>query len=172
MIKDFTAIEILNGTSNFQSTILNEIKSLTRSVNFTALSEYSYVNVNDKHITISLVHVEDADTVVAINVFRDRVSLWYSSCEIAFENDETFDILYFTKFYQKCLSGEYVTDDFYYKEKLLFSITTLLEEQCIVPSTMFYKLYVFLFKRQIVKKTVSYQSFIIDYRSLKASSSD
>lgn len=159
MIEDFTAIENLNGKSNFQTTVLNEIKSLTSKVNFAVLSEYSYVDVNDKHITISLVHLKDADTIITINIFRDRVSFWYGSCEIIFENDETFDILYFKKFYQKCLLGDYFTEDFYYKRKHLFSVTNLLDKQSITPISMFYKFYFFLFEKQIIMKRVSYYSF-------------
>jgi hypothetical protein len=159
MIKDFTAIESLNGKSNFQSTILNEIKSLTSEVNFAMLSEYSYVDVNDKHISISLVHLKDADTIITINVFRDRISFWYSSCDIVFENDETFDIVYFKKFYQKCLLGDYFTDDFYYKGKHLLSVTNLLGQRCTIPFSMLYKFYFFLFEKQITMKRVSYCSF-------------
>ena len=164
MISDFSILKGVSPASSFQSLILKNIIGFLSKIDVSVLSETSFIELLDsKMITVSLVHKDDADTIVTLNVFSEHATLWYTSCDIYFDDySGDFKINEFKKIYKNCLSGKYETIEFYLKNKLIYSSTSLLdyEKTCIVPNVLFSKFYKKMFKGKFIEKRVRFKSFI------------
>jgi hypothetical protein len=161
MITDFDKLTNVSGSTHFQSVILKNIEELLDQIYLTVLSTYSYIEIKKNVIIVSFVHKQDSDTIVTLNILESHATLWYSACNIYFDKD--LDINYFKQIYKNCLLGNYETTDFYLKKKIIFSSTTLLNnniEKCIIPRTFFYKVYIWLYKKNFTLKKIKYKSFL------------
>ncbi len=160
MIQDLKSISSGKKTTHFQSSLLSKIAPLLEKVNLDDLRNTSIVEANDYVITISLVHKDDMDTIITLNISRDHASLWYTSCDLYVSDD--FDMDFFYEIYEKCLYGNYETNDVYYKKKLIYSVTIINESDitCTLPYSFFYKIYIRYFKMSLTYKTIKFKSFI------------
>lgn len=162
MIESFNQIEHYTKLTKFQSNILDSILPLLLKINLSDLSDYSFINESNNCINISLVHKDDNDTNITLNVFEGHVQLNYTSCVISYEDN--FDIEEFSNIYKSCLLGNYTLIEFYVGRKLILSKTssenTHLNE-FIIPHTVFYKAYFWYYKNKFVFNTVNFKSFII-----------
>ncbi|MGF7080065.1 hypothetical protein [Mucilaginibacter sp. UYCu711] len=158
MIENFLQLKSNSVKSDFQFLILRNIEEMLDGVNISLFSQHSFIDTTKDSITISLVHKDDSDTIATLNIFTDRISLWYGSCEINFDSFD-LDINYFKDVYQDCLNGNYITTDFFLRNKLIYSSTTLTTsgKKCLMP--FFYRLYIKFYQRKFTSKQVHYKSF-------------
>ena len=167
MIKDFNTLKSLKNISSFQHSIIRSIEDLLNRIDLDQLHEKSFIEITEKYIAISLLHVKDNDTIITINILRERVSLWYSECELKFNKDpdiiSNFDLPVdqFHLTLENCLKGNYYADDYYYKKKRLFSVMHLggVERTQTVIINIFYKFYVWFYKSEITFKRDNYLAF-------------
>ena len=160
MIENFNELKEAR-ISYFKSFVLNSIEELLDRVDISSLSRNSYIEIKKNVVIISLVHKDDNDSIVALNILEDHVTLCFSDNEIRFEK-ENIDLSYLKDLYLKCLIGGYETTDLYYKEKLIYCSTILIGTDIIrsVPRSLFYRVYIWFYKKDLVAKIVRFKSFI------------
>ncbi|ASU35278.1 hypothetical protein MuYL_3393 [Mucilaginibacter xinganensis] len=158
---DIDKLKRNSNKSKFQSWILDNIEMLLNQIDENTLSNESSVEADGQLMTIYLVHKMDSDTIVILNILKDHVSLWVGENNLYF--DINSDINYFKDIYLNCLKGDYETTEYFFKDKLIFSITYLLkynDVQFIKSHTFFYPFYKWLYKGKFILKHSKYKSFI------------
>lgn len=161
MIESFYQIENYRRQSKFQSDILNAIFPLLLKINLDDLSSYSFIKKTNDYVSISLVHKDDTDTNITLNVFKDHVNLNYISFINGYDDD--FDITEFSNIYESCLLGDYSIIEFYAGRKLILSRASSENPHLdgdILPNSIWHKLYFWLYKDKFVLETVKFKSFI------------
>jgi len=157
----------LKKISSFQHSIISSIEDLLNRIDLYQLHEKSFIEITEKYIAISLLHVDDTDTVVTVNILREHISLWYSEWELRFNNDPEITSPYdlplnqFHLILENCLEGDYYVDNYYYKDMRLLSTMHLAGIERIPTRTIsiFYKFYLWFYKKKITVKRHIYLSF-------------
>src|ERR1700744_5237231 len=103
MIENFDELKETR-ISYFKSLVLNSIEELLDRVDINIISENSYIEIRKNIVTISLVHKDDNDSIVTLNILEDHVTLCFSDNEILFEKED-IDLDYLKDIYFKCLVG-------------------------------------------------------------------
>lgn len=160
MIENFSELKEAR-ISYFKSLVLKSIEETLDRVNLSILSTNSYIEISKNIVIISLVHKDDKDSIVSLNILEDHVTLCFSDNEIRFEK-ENIDLDYLKGLYLKCLTGEYETTDLYYKEKLIYCSAKILDTDIIIrtPRSLVYTIYVWFYYKYLITKTVKFRSFI------------
>lgn len=164
MINDLTILRQIAKTTKFQSLILANIDGFIDNIDLLILDDHSFINIDSGNlITLSLLHKEDIDTNVTLNIFADYATLWYTSCKIHFDDyTGAFDVDNFREIYKNCLLGNYTTTDYYLNEKLIYSSTRLLgtDKNCVSPNVFFSRFYIRFFAHKFIEKQVTFKPFM------------
>ncbi|MDP9080018.1 MAG: hypothetical protein M3O71_21540 [Bacteroidota bacterium] len=161
MIKNFEKLKISSNRSDFQALVLDNFENLFSKINISWLDDKSFIEIESKVITIYLIHKEDQDTIVILNIFKKHISLWVGENNLYF--DEDVDFSYLKDVYFDCLAGNYKTTDYYYKKRIVFSNTFFLNHKELhfrSSRSFFYFVTKYFFKDSYILKELSYKSFM------------
>jgi len=156
MITNFNIFEYLDKDDTFKNTLLKVLDGQFSKINSSIISPNSFVKTGKDHLSISLQHIEDVETMVTFNIYRDDCSIWYAECNIKIDKNNSPRIL------ESLLRGEYYTEDYFIGSSKLFSITKSSHaevDDCIISYSVFYKLILFFKKNMIQQSIVRYRSF-------------